>query len=161
MRLIEAYGKLPRALAEAHPLVIAGADWKDAEVVHEAAAKSPHADLIRFTGFVEDVESLWAEAGFYVFPSLFEGFGLSLIEAMARGIPCACSGNGSLGEIAADVALTFNPERVEDIAEALTRLLTERAEDRAARIARGREHVKKFSWQDHAKGITRLLEGVA
>ena len=161
VRLIEAYGKLPRALAEAHPLVIAGADWKDAEVVHEAAAKSPHADLIRFTGFVEDVESLWAEAGFYVFPSLFEGFGLSLIEAMARGIPCACSGNGSLGEIAADVALTFNPERVEDIAEALTRLLTERAEDRAARIARGREHVKKFSWHDHAKGIARLLEGVA
>ena len=157
VRLIEAYGKLPRSLAEAHPLVIAGADWKDAEVVHEAAAKSPHADLIRFTGFVEDVESLWAEAGFYVFPSLFEGFGLSLIEAMARGIPCACSGNGSLGEIAADVALTFNPERVEDIAEALTRLLTERAEDRAARIARGREHVKKFSWQDHAKGIARLL----
>ena len=157
VRLIEAYGKLPRALAEAHPLVLAGADWKDAEVVHEAAAKSPHADLIRFTGFVEDVESLWAEAGFYVFPSLFEGFGLSLIEAMARGIPCACSNNGSLGEIAADVALTFNPERVEDIAEALTRLLTERAEDRAARIARGREHVKKFSWQDHAKGIARLL----
>ena len=157
VRLIEAYGKLPRSLAEAHPLVIAGADWKDAEVVHEAAAKSPHADLIRFTGFVEDVESLWAEAGFYVFPSLFEGFGLSLIEAMARGIPCACSGNGSLGEIAADVALTFNPERVEDIAAALTRLLTERAEDRAARIARGREHVKKFSWQDHAKGIARLL----
>jgi glycosyltransferase involved in cell wall biosynthesis len=161
VRLIEAYGKLPRALAEAHPLVIAGADWKDAEVVHEAAAKSPHADLIRFTGFVEDVETLWAEAGFYVFPSLFEGFGLSLIEAMARGVPCACSGNGSLGEIAADVALTFNPERVEEIAEALTRLLTERPEDRAARIARGREHVKKFSWQDHAKGIVRLLGGAA
>ena len=161
VRLIEAYGKLPRALAEAHPLVIAGADWKDAEVVHEAAAKSPHANLIRFTGFVEDVESLWAEAGFYVFPSLFEGFGLSLIEAMARGIPCACSGNGSLGEIAADVALTFNPESEEDIAEALTRLLTERPEDRAARIARGREHVKKFSWQDHAKGVVRLLGGAA
>ena len=161
VRLIEAYGRLPRTLAEAHPLVIAGADWKDAGVVHEAAAKSPHADLIRFTGFVEDVESLWAEAGFYVFPSLFEGFGLSLIEAMARGIPCACSGNGSLGEIAADVALTFDPARVEDIAEALARLLTERAEDREARIARGREYVKKFSWQDHAKGIVRLLGGAA
>ena len=57
MRLIEAYGRLPRPLAEAHPLVIAGADWKDAEIVHEVAAKSPHADLIRFTGFVpaEDI----------------------------------------------------------------------------------------------------------
>ena len=163
VRLIEAYGTLPRTLAEAHPLVIAGADWKDAAVVHEAAAKSPHADLIRFTGFVPsaDMEKLWAAAGFYVFPSLFEGFGLSLIEAMARGVPSACSGNGSLGEIAADVALTFNPESVEEIAEALERLLTERAEDRAARIARGREHVKKFSWPDHAKGITKLLEGAA
>ena len=75
VRLIEAYGRLPRALAEAHPLVLAGADWKDAEAVHAAAARSPHADLIRFTGFVDDLEAVWADAGFYVFPSLFEGFG--------------------------------------------------------------------------------------
>ncbi|MBQ8125757.1 MAG: glycosyltransferase, partial [Kiritimatiellae bacterium] len=74
VRLIEAYARLPRALAEQHPLVLAGADWKDAEVVHAAAAASPHADLIRFTGFVDDVETLWRDAGFYIFPSLFEGF---------------------------------------------------------------------------------------
>ena len=73
VRLVEAYGKLPRELAAAHPLVLAGADWKDADVVHAAAAKSPHADLIRFTGFVDaaDMPRLWAETGFYVFPSLF------------------------------------------------------------------------------------------
>jgi exopolysaccharide biosynthesis WecB/TagA/CpsF family protein len=159
VRLIEAYGRLPRALAEAHPLVIAGADWKDAEVVHDAAAKSPHADLIRFTGFVanENMPRLWNEAGFYVFPSLFEGFGLSLVEAMAKGIPCACSNNGSLGEIAADVAVTFDPESVDEIASALGRLLSEPEAERAARIARGLEHVKKFSWDDHAKGIAKLL----
>ena len=160
LRLIEAYSRLPRPLAEAHPLVIAGADWKDAEVVHEAASKSPHADLIRFTGFVasEDMPRLWDEAGFYVFPSLFEGFGLSLVEAMAKGIPCACSNNGSLGEIAGDVAVTFNPESVDDIAAALEKLLGESAEARAERIARGLEHVKKFSWADHAKGIAGLIE---
>jgi len=161
VRLIEAYGKLPRALAEAHPLVIAGADWKDADVVHAAAARSPHSDLIRFTGFVEDVETVWADAGFYVFPSLFEGFGLSLIEAMARGIPCASSNNGSLGEIAGDVAITFDPERVDDIAAALEHLLAEPEQERMNRVARGLEHVKKFSWKDHAVGLVRLLEDVA
>ena len=161
MRLIEAYGKLPRSLAEAHPLVMAGADWKDAEVVHAAAARSPHSELIRFTGFVEDIETVWADAGFYVFPSLFEGFGLSLVEAMVRGIPCACSNNGSLGEIAGDVAVTFDPESVDDIAAALDLLLTEPEQERSARVARGLEHVKRFSWKDHAAGIVRLLEGVA
>jgi len=161
VRLIEAYGKLPRALAEVHPLVIAGADWKDADVVHAAAAASPHAEFIRFTGFVEDVETVWADAGFYVFPSLFEGFGLSLIEAMARGIPCASSNNGSLGEIAGDAAITFDPENVDDIAAALERLLAEPEQERAGRIARGLEHVKMFSWSDHAAGLVKLLEGAA
>lgn len=159
VRLIEAYGRLPREVAEAHPLVIAGADWKDAEVVHEAARKSPCADLIRFTGFVDAAEMprLWGEAGFYVFPSLFEGFGLSLIEAMDRGIPCACSNNGSLGEIAGDVAITFDPYDVDAIADALMRLFSESVEDRAARIARGREWIKRFSWSDHAKGLVTLI----
>ena len=159
VRLIDAYGRLPREMAEAHPLVIAGADWKDADVVHEAARKSPHADLIRFTGFVDaaDMPRLWSEAGFYVFPSLFEGFGLSLVEAMDRGIPCACSNNGSLGEIAGDVAMTFDPYDVGSIADALSRLLSESGEARAARIARGHEWIKRFSWSDHAKGLVRLL----
>ena len=159
VRLIEAYGRLPRDLVEKHPLVIAGADWKDAEVVHEAAAKSPHSDLIRFTGFVDAAEMprLWSEAGFYVFPSLFEGFGLSLVEAMDRGIPCACSNNGSLGEIAGDVAITFDPESVDEMADALRRLLGESPAARADRVARGREWVKRFSWADHASGLVRLI----
>ena len=161
VRLIEAYSRLPREVAEAHPLVIAGADWKDADVVHAAAAKSPYAEFIRFTGFVDaaDMPRLWSEAGFYVFPSLFEGFGLSLVEAMARGIPCACSNNGSLGEIAGDVAVTFDPGSVDDIAAALTRLLGEGEADREARVARGREWIRRFSWETHAKGIAELLEG--
>ena len=161
VRLIEAYSRLPRETAAAHPLVIAGADWKDAEIVHEAAKRSPNAAFIRFTGFVtgEKLAEVWAEAGFYVFPSLFEGFGLSLIEAMAQGIPCACSNNGSLGEIAGDVALTFDPGSVDEIAAALARLLDESAAEREARIKRGFEWIKRFSWEDHAKGIVELIGG--
>ena len=161
VRLIEAYGKLPPEMAAAHPLVIAGADWKDADVVHRAAEKSPNAANIRFTGFVDDIEALWAEAGFYVFPSLFEGFGLSLIEAMDRGIACACSCNGSLGEIAGDVAITFDPYDSDAMAAALVKLLTEPEAERKARIARGHEHIKRYSWQDHAAGIVKLLGGSA
>ena len=163
VRLIEAYSRLPREMAGAHPLVIAGADWKDADVVHDAARKSPHCDLIRFAGFVDaaDMPRLWCEAGFYVFPSLFEGFGLSLVEAMARGVPCACSNNGSLGEIAGDVAVTFDPYDVGAMADAILRLVTEPEHDRQARIERGIEWAKRFSWADHAKGIAKLLEGCA
>ncbi len=161
VRLIEAYSRLPRSLAETHPLVIAGADWKDAGAVHDAAENSPHRDLIRFTGFVDakDMPALWDEAGFYVFPSLFEGFGLSLVEAMAKGIPCACSNNGSLGEIAGDAAVTFDPESVDGIAKALEKLLCEPQAEREARVARGLEWIKRFSWADHARGIAELLDG--
>ena len=163
LRLIEAYSMLERRVAAAHPLVIAGADWKDADVVHAAAKSSPNADFIKFTGFVDsaDMPRLWEEAGFYVFPSLFEGFGLSLVEAMAKGMPCACSENGSLGEIAADVALTFDPYDVKSIFAALNRLLEEPAGERLARIERGFAHVKRFSWADHASGITRLVAEAA
>ena len=161
LRLIEAYGKLERSLAEKHPLIIAGADWKDADVVHAAASSSPNADLIRFTGFVDDaeLERLWREeTGFYIFPSLFEGFGLSLAEAMARGIPAAASQNGSLGEVAGDAAITFDPFDVESIAAALRELLTESEDLRQKRVERGIKRASMFSWRDHASGLVKLLE---
>lgn len=158
VRLIEAYGRLPRELAAAHPLVLAGAEWKDADKVHAAAGASPHADLIKFTGFIDDLGALWRETGFFVFPSLFEGFGLPLVEAMARGIPCACSNNGSLGEIAGDVAVTFDPYDVASIASALITLLAEPQSERASRIERGFARARRFSWSSHAQGIVELLQ---
>ena len=157
LRLIEAYGCLSHELAGRHPLVLAGADWKDAQIVHEAAEKSPNAEFIHFTGFVKDIDKLWNEAGFYVFPSLFEGFGLSLLEAMSFGIPCACSNKGSLKEIAGDVAITFTPENSEAIADALRRLLEESPEEREKRIELGIGHAKRFSWRKHTEGMLKLL----
>ncbi len=159
VRLIEAYSRLLEDVARCHPLVLAGADWKDAEAVHKAAEASPHAKYISLTGFVDAarMEELWEEAYAYVFPSLFEGFGLSLVEAMVRGVPCACSANGSLGEIAADAAIVFDPLDTGAMAAALEKLLTMGEGEREELIRRGHERAKAFSWPKHAAGIAALV----
>ena len=101
--LIRAWELLPPAIASAYKLVIAGSDWPGAERVHKLAAQSRYASQIEFTGFIskDALHELYAHASLYVFPSLYEGFGLSLLEAMYSGLVCVCSNNSSLGEIAA------------------------------------------------------------
>lgn len=162
VRLVEAYGKLPRALAEAHPLVLSGANWGGGDAVKAAIASCPNGDCIRYTGWVgpDELERLWTETAAYVFPSLAEGFGISLAEAMARGIPCACSRGGALEELAGDAAELFDPADADDIARALERLLGAPEMARAARGRRGLARAREFSWEAHARGIVRLLEGV-
>ena len=152
VKLIEAYGMLPREVAAAHHLVFVGGDWNGAAVVHAAAEASPYREFIEFAGFVpqDNLARIWADAAGYVFPSRFEGFGLSLLEAMAAGVPCACSRTSSLGELGEGVAELFDPESPGEIAAALSRLLSG---DNAARIAAGRERAASFSWPRCAAGL--------
>jgi glycosyltransferase involved in cell wall biosynthesis len=92
-----------------------------------------------------DLEGLYALAAAFVFPSLAEGFGLPVLEAMARGVPVACSNRSSLPEVAGDAALLFNPEDPQAIADAVERLLSDPVEAgrlRAAGIAR----IQRFGW---------------
>ena len=150
INLIEAYERL-RPDAD---LVFAGGDWNGAEAVHARAEASPLKDRIRFLGFVPDAEmpKLWSEARAYVFPSRFEGFGLSLLEAMAAGVPCACSKTSSLGELGEGVAELFDPEDPSDIAAALKRVLEANV---GARISAGREKAASFSWRRCAEGLMK------
>lgn len=152
VNLIRAYNLLPADLVSAHPLVLAGGDWNGAEAVHAEAANSPYRDSIHFTGFVPDADiaDLWADAAAYVFPSRFEGFGLSLLEAMSLGIPCACSKTSSLGELGEGVAELFDPEKPGEIAAALVKILTK---PDAVRIAAGRRRAADFSWAKCARGL--------
>ena len=84
---------------------------------------------MRFLGWISaaELEGLYAAASCFVFPSLAEGFGLPVLEAMARGVPVACSARGSLAEVAGDAALLFDPESEPAIADAIRAVLGDSA----------------------------------
>ena len=157
VKLIEAYGMLPEKLAERFDLVLPGAEWSGSEAVFAAAAKSPYAEHIRLTGFVDSalLPGLYRHAACYVFPSFFEGFGLSLIEAMHYGVPCACSNVSSLGEIGEGAALLFDPEQPAEIAAALEKLLDSEATREELRAA-GLRRAAEFSWEKTAAELAAL-----
>jgi glycosyltransferase involved in cell wall biosynthesis len=108
-------------------------------------------DDTRFLGWVEDVEleTFYAAADCFVFPSLYEGFGLPVLDAMARGVPVACSDRGSLGEVAGGAARLFDPEQPVSIAEAIQAILFDSAEA-AKWAAAGRERATLFTWRQTA-----------
>ena len=158
-RLIEAYEKLPPEITGRYKLVLCGADWHGADAIHARAEASPLRDRIVLTGFIanEDVEEAYRGSAAYVFPSLFEGFGLSLIEAMHYGVPCACSETSSLGEIGRGAALLFDPEDPGAIADSLLRLLSDSAlrdELKAAGLRRAAE----FTWTKQVERIIHAVE---
>jgi glycosyltransferase involved in cell wall biosynthesis len=107
---------------------------------------------VRLLGWVdpEELEGLYQAAECFVFPSLMEGFGLPVLEAMARGVPVACSGRGALAEVAGDAALRFDPESEPSIAAAIQRLLADPAERDRLRLA-GTQRAARFTWPAAAK----------
>ncbi len=159
LNLIAAYELLAPELAARYQLVIAGADWHGAETVRARAACSPRRDHIRFTGFLppEFMAEAYRNAAVYVFPSFFEGFGLSLIEAMHYGVPCCASKTSSLGEIGRGAALLFDPASPEAIAEALTDILSS-PEKAAELVAAGKRRAAEFNWNQHARRMVELYE---
>ena len=159
LNLIKAFEMLPAAVQGSFSLVFAGSDWNGSEQVHKYAASSPVRDKIKFCGFVDNkhLSALYRYAGLYVFPSFCEGFGLPMLEAMAAGVPVACSDRTSLPEIGAGAALTFNPDNCQDIADNITKILGDDAL-RNNLIEKGFERVKDFDWQKHAEKIVAEFE---
>jgi len=113
-----------------------------------ALERSPVRSHVLLPGYVpdEDLPAIYAAAQCLVLPSLYEGFGLPVLEAMACETPVACSETSSLPEVAGDAALLFDPEEVESIVSAVRRLLTDTGLGAALR-QRGREQAARFSWQ--------------
>jgi glycosyltransferase involved in cell wall biosynthesis len=157
-------GRLIGALALIAPerrplLVIPGYPTPHEDELRRCAAELGVAADVRLLGWVDaaELEGLYAAAACFVFPSLLEGFGLPVLEAMARGVPVACSGRGALGEVAGDAALLFDPESEPAIAAAIERLLEDRAEADRLRCA-GRERAAQFTWAATAAGTLASYE---
>jgi glycosyltransferase involved in cell wall biosynthesis len=146
-------GALARVPAERRPVVVLpGYPTAHEAVLRERAAARGVAEDVRFLAWVsaEDLEGLWGLAQAFVYPSLYEGFGLPVLEAMARGVPVACSNASSLPEVAGEAALLFDPHDEVAIAAALERLLSEPALREDLR-ARGLERAKEFTWERTAR----------
>ncbi|HEU0316901.1 MAG TPA: glycosyltransferase family 1 protein, partial [Solirubrobacteraceae bacterium] len=146
-------GALARIAPERRPLLVLPgyATWHEAELRARAAAVGV-ADDVRFLSWLQEdeLEGLWAVSDAFVFPSLYEGFGLPVLEAMARGVPVACSDRSSLPEVAGGAALLFDPERETEIAGAIERLLADAGLARDLRAA-GRARAAHYTWERTAR----------
>jgi glycosyltransferase involved in cell wall biosynthesis len=146
--LLDALATLPQRPVA----VLAGYPTAYERVLRERAASLGIADDVRWPGWLEpaELERLWAITSGFVFPSLYEGFGLPVLEAMSRGVPVACSNAASLPEVAGDAALLFDPRDTRALADALARLLAGGPEVERLRSA-GLARAATFTWERTAR----------
>lgn len=136
-----------RALPEDWTLVLAGSQGYEASEALREVANSPCVDRIVITGYVSDAElgSLYARARIFAFPSLDEGFGMPVLEAMAAGVPVVAGNRSALPEVCGDAAILIDPENEEELAAALNRIASD--EETAERMIRtGKNRAKTFQW---------------
>jgi glycosyltransferase involved in cell wall biosynthesis len=157
VRLLDALALIP---TERRPLlVLVGHATPYEQELREHASRVGVANDARFVDWVplEELEGFYRAATCFVFPSIYEGFGLPVLEAMSRGLPVACSDRGSLAEVAGGAALTFDPERSDAIAAALETLLGDASErERLSRA--GRENAARYSWAETARRTAASYE---
>lgn len=161
LRLIEAFAALRPALRRETVLVVAGAHGWLNDSVRERVGKLGLAESVRFPGYIagDDVAALYSLATVFAYPSLWEGFGLPVLEAMACGTPVLTSDVSALPEVAGDAALFVPPTDVEAIADGLTRLLGDAAL-RADLGARGLRRAAAFSWERCARETLAVYTSV-
>jgi glycosyltransferase involved in cell wall biosynthesis len=132
-----------RAMPEDWTLVLAGSQGYAAQIALDGAS-----DRIVITGYLteEELARWYARASIFAFPSLDEGFGMPILEAMAAGVPVIAGNRSALPEVSGDAAELVDPESVEQLAAALVGLATDE-ERRREFIARGRERARQFTWE--------------
>jgi alpha-1,3-rhamnosyl/mannosyltransferase len=150
--LLDAYALLPDAFRRRWPLVLAGYQGWNSAAIHERIAQCQHAGWLHYLGFTaaQDLPPLMAGARLFAFPSLYEGFGLPVLEALASGVPVVCSNASSLPEVAGDAAAMCDPGDTEQLA-ALIAMGVEDESWRESARRKGLARAACFSWERCAR----------
>ncbi|HUA19942.1 MAG TPA: glycosyltransferase family 1 protein [Bryobacteraceae bacterium] len=165
-RLVEAFAVL-RGEIQDHPvfqdlrLIIIGDEISRHPALRQAVIHSRVEKSVRFLGFVplETLRAFYQAAAAFVFPSLYEGFGLPPLEAMACGTPVVCSHVSSLPEVVGEAAEVVNPENVFDIARGMREVLLNR-DLRTQLVERGLEQARQFSWERSAQQVLEAYQEI-
>lgn len=162
VRLIDAYSSLPEFLRQDFPLVLTGAaGWQDADILRRIRAAEQKGEVIR-TGYLPRTQlaDLFSSAAVFAYPSLYEGFGLPVLEGFASGTPVLTSNISSMPEVSAGAAVEVDPYSLEAIADGLQRLLEDRvlAEKH---IQAGLIRSKDFSWKSCAEKTLEVYRKVS
>ena len=158
-RVVEAFKSVQRSIPH-HLVLVGGKGWDSAEMFRllddPLLSKRVH-----HLGYVSDeqLQSLYKHADFYIHPSLFEGFGLTVLEAMAASCPVITSNVSSLPEVAGDAAYLVNPHSISEIAEAIE-MLAHSDDLKRSLSLKGLERVKAFDWQNTARGVADIYRKV-
>lgn len=161
-RLVQAYASLPEEMRRACPLVVAGGQGWNSESAHARMAKAQAQGWLRYMSFVDQrlLPALYAGARLMAYPSLYEGFGLPIVEAMASGTPVLTSNTSCMPEVAGDAAYLVNPRDVDDICHGLEHCLSDEAWQADAR-AKGLARAAQLSWDRCASETIAVYQRLA
>ncbi len=160
--LLDAYRRLPTDLSREHKLVVVGRLDQWYPEIEKLISEFGLRERVVFTGFVPDemLVALYNGASVFVLPSLYEGFGLPLLEAMSCRTPVVCSNAASIPEVIGDAALMVDPHDVDGLAAAIERALTD-SELREGLREKGFKRAKSFSWEKTARETLAVYEEIA
>ncbi|SFL42948.1 glycosyltransferase family 4 protein [Rugamonas rubra] len=162
-RLLEAYLALPPVLRAARQLVVVGAPgWRSAELTRRLAAARQNGENVVWLSALtehEQLRHLYAGSGVFVFPSLYEGFGIPVVEAFAAGVPVVSSNATSLPEVCRGAALEVEPSSVAELAAAMAAMARDEAL-RARHVAAGRRRALELTWAETARRTSAVYHSV-